>query len=125
MGMYTEILVKAGLKKDLPKEVYDIIDYLFGTGEEPDVLPEHKFFTLPRWRMVGRCSSWYHHPTTVNNIDKTYKDWRIFSRSDLKNYNNEIDTFFGWFRTVIAASEGECIGYSWYEEESQPVLVLM
>ena len=123
--MYTEILVKARLKEDLPKEIYDVIDYMFGTGELPEVLPKHKFFTLPRWSMVGRCCSWYHHPNTVNDIEKSYPDWSVFSRSDLKNYDNEIDTFFNWFRTVIKEEEGKCIGYSWYEEDSQPTLVLM
>ena len=125
MGMYTEVLVKARLKKDLPDNVLKVVDFMFGNGNPPDVLPEHPFFTLPRWDLVGRCSSWYHHPSTVNSINKEYTDWAVFSRSDLKNYGGEIEAFFDWFRTVIDEEEGKCIGYSWYEEDDIPSLVLM
>lgn len=122
MGMYTEILVKADVNsKNLTKEAKDVLNFLFSDGEEPDKLPEHHFFTLPRWQHIGKMSSFYHHPHAVNSIsdDGEY----IFSRSDLKNYDGEIDAFFDWFRPLTSAVEGKCIGYSWYEENDSPTLI--
>ena len=125
MGMYTEILVKATLRSDLSENILEVVDYMFGEGELPEVLPKHKLFRLPRWDSIGKCGSWYHHPTAVNSINKDYTAWEIFSRSDIKNYNGEIEAFFDWFKTIIDASEGRCIGYTWYEETSKPTLIIM
>lgn len=122
MGMYTEILIKADVNsKNLTKEAIDVLSFLFSNGEEPDKLPDHYFFTLPRWHHVGRVSSFYHHPNPVNDIsdDGEY----IFSRSDFKNYDGEIEAFFDWFRPLTSATEGKCIGYSWYEENDAPTLI--
>lgn len=130
MGMYTEVVVKISLKEETPKEVDSVLEYLFGDGEEPKQLPDHMFFTLPRWYGIGQCSSYYHHPEVVSSIvyDKFTKGRKdridqVFSRSDLKDYNGEIDNFFDWIRPYIEGKEGQCIGYSWYEEDSQPTLI--
>lgn len=122
MGMYTEILVKADVNLT---EINDtdraVLNYLFGEGEKPAVLPEHRFFKLPRWEYIGQCSSFYHHPKALNNFDISYG--YIFSRSDLKNYDGEISAFFDWFSPLTTAEPGKCIGYSWYEENDGPELI--
>lgn len=122
MGMYTEILIKADVNtKKLSKEEKGVLNFLFSDGEQPQELPNHYFFTLPRWQLIGKMSSFYHHPHPVNSVsdDGEY----IFSRSDLKNYNGEIEAFFDWFRPLTDAYEGKCIGYQWYEEDDQPTLI--
>jgi len=69
MGMYTEVLVKARLKDGVTPQELEVLDFLFGHGKkEPSNLPEHLFFNKPGWRAVGRCSSFYHHPSAVNDI---------------------------------------------------------
>jgi len=127
MGMYTEIVVKATIKPNLPEDVLKVLDYMFGQAINvvPDVLPEHPFFTLPRWTHIGKGCSYYHHPQAVNSVDKEYPDWYFFSRSDIKNYNGEIEAFFDWFSTICGEDKGTCIGYSWYEEDSVPTPMFM
>lgn len=122
MGMYTEIMVKADVNlTELSDCDRSVLDYMFGGGERPDVLPDHAFFKLPRWDYIGQCSSFYHHPKAVNSFDQSYG--YIFSRSDLKNYDNEIAQFFNWFSPLTTAEPGKCIGYSWYEEDNVPTLI--
>lgn len=124
MGMYTEILVKASVDLDsISQKNMSVIKYLFSDGEEPreDALPDHKFFTLPRWSLIGHCSSYYHHPVVINSMDEYGS---IFSRSDIKNYDGEIEAFFDWFQPLATKTEGECIGYYWYEECELPTLVV-
>lgn len=121
MGMYTEILVKADVNIDsLSEEEKEVLKFLFAGGKEPSSLPNHHFFTLSRWHNIGRSCSFYHHPACLNSIDDSY----IFSRSDLKNYDGEIEAFFDWFAPLTTAGKGKCIGYSWYEEDDEPVLIL-
>lgn len=124
MGMYTEILVKASVDLDsISEKDLNVIKYLFSGGDEPctENLPEHKFFTLPRWNLIGHCSSYYHHPVVLNSMDEYGS---IFSRSDIKNYDDEIDEFFDWIQPLVTKTEGECIGYYWYEEDELPTLVV-
>lgn len=126
MGMYTEVLVKTSLREDLPKETLAVLDYMFGHkhGAQPEVLPDHPFFQLPRWDAIGKCSSYYHHPQAVNSIVKCESGWYIFSRSDFKNYSGEVEAFFDWFAPLTDVPEGQCIGYSWYEEDKIPTLII-
>ena len=121
MGMYTEILIKADIKIDIPTKVHEILTFLFTETDvdKPKDLPDHPFFKYDEWTLIGRCSSYYHIPTCLNFYEKEY----LFSRSDLKNYGNEIDLFFDWIDPYICAYEGKCIGYSWYEESDEPTLI--
>lgn len=122
MGMYTEIVVKARIRGDIGAIEKAALLFLFKREAEPEALPDHMFFTKPRWQMIGACSSYYHHPETVNSFveNGTY----LFSRSDIKNYDGEIEAFFDWLKPLMGAHEGQCIGYSWYEESDTPTLIL-
>lgn len=123
MGMYTELVIKCKVKKQLPVEVKNIINYLFNsTGDilnPPDCLPQHKFFTLERWHWVGKGSSVYHIPFSLSKYEENY----LFSRSDLKNYCGEIEEFLDWFNQYIDEPEDTCIGWTWYEEVDKPTLI--
>ncbi len=121
MGRYTEILIKADLKRDTPDDVKEILHYLFNRTRMQwgdDLLPDHEFFKCHRWEFIGSCSSFYHVPWATSRYDEN----TIFSRSDLKNYGGEIAKFFNWIQPYIEATKGQCIGYSWYEEDMQPEL---
>ena len=128
MGMYTEIVFKATVRKDIDKKAMQILEHLFNSGPRPDKLelPEHAFFETWRWQSIGSCSSFYHHPRSVSDwYDVEYSDSiYIFSRSDLKNYDSEIDKFFDWIMPYIDEPGGQCIGWRWYEEDEQPTLIL-
>lgn len=119
MGMYTELLLKCSVKENLSLKTKNILDFLFNDKEEPDDLPDHDFFKCERWKSIGRCNSYYHIPYTLNY----YKEGYLFSRSDLKNYNNEIGLFLEWIDPYINGLEESCIGWIWYEENFEPTLI--
>lgn len=122
MGMYTELIIKCEIKKNLPSEVLEILNYLFGNTEDlPMHLPDHEFFACSRWSCIGRCYSYYHHPRVVNSFVEGY----LFSRSDLKNYEDEIEKFIDWIKPYVDEFKGKCIGWSWYEEADEPTLIII
>lgn len=43
MGMYTELVLKCQVKGDMPKEVMDVIQYMFADADKPAKLPDHEF----------------------------------------------------------------------------------
>ena len=120
MGMYTELVLKCEVKDALPDEVRTMLNFLFNGGEIPIGLPEHPFFKCARWSMIGTCSSYYHVPFALSR----FLEGHIFSRSDLKNYDNEIGLFLNWLHPYIDAFEGDCIGWKWYEEYRVPTLLI-
>ena len=119
MGMYTELLLKCGIVPNLNTNVKDVLEFLFNRGKEPNTLPKHEFFTLSRWTLIGRCSSCYHIPSPVNY----YNENVLFSRSDIKNYEDEIDLFLDWVNPYIDELDEKCIGWIWYEENDSPELI--
>lgn len=127
MGNYTEILIKAKIKSCIPDNVRNILMHLFDSKIEfedeyiKSILPEHEFFKCPRWHLVGTCCSSYHIPW----IDSNYEDGYIFSRSDLKDYDDEIDKFFDWISDYIDGIPGQCIGYKWHEYDDAPTLAYL
>ncbi len=125
MGMYTEVLVKARLSDEAAKNeaVISVVRYLFSDGERPLSLPDHKFFSTGRWEQVGSSYSFYHHPMALSSHHNEFGGNYIFSRSDLKNYEGEVQSFFDWLNPLCDAEHGECIGYSWYEEDLAPTLI--
>lgn len=127
MGMYTELVLKCRIKENSPDSVKAVINHLFCSADAPETLPEHPFFGLTRWHCIGGMSSFYHHPEVVNSVPKfDFTDSNyIFSRSDIKNYDGEIEAFIDWIKPYLENEEGECIGWSWYEEDLQPTLIII
>ena len=127
MGMYTELVLKCQIKEDAPADVKSVIAHMFCGDDAPEKLPDHPFFGLTRWNFIGSCSSFYHHPEVVNSCSKFYytESQYIFSRSDIKNYDGEIESFIDWLKPYVDAPEGQCIGWSWHEEEQQPTLIII
>lgn len=125
MGMYTEIFVNCELRKDVPEEVVHDLRILFDEsfitdGFVSDIPKQDK-----RLRAIGNCSSYYFQPRATSAMwyDDIGRSWYICSRSDLKNYDGEIEAFFAWLGPYVAANPGEFIGYHRYEEDDAPVLV--
>lgn len=127
MGDYTEIVIKARIKSEIPKYVKDILTHMFDTDVNFDeeyinsILPDHKFFKCKRWHMIGSCSSSYHTPLS----NKKYKNDRIFIRIDLKNYSGEIDSFIDWLMPYVNEFPGKYIGYKWDEYGDSKTLVYL
>lgn len=123
MGMYTELLLKCCIKEQIPSEVIHILNYMFKDTStiqiEELTLPNHAFFRCSAWNFIGSSSSFYHIPCSSNYFDKGY----LFSRSDLKNYGNEIGLFLDWIDEYVDEPTGKCIGWTWHEEYNEPTLV--
>lgn len=124
MGMYTEIYVKATFNSTTPQEVIDIISYMMGDGDCPSSLPEHELFQCARWDFMLRCCSYYHIPKAVGEFfkDDIATDHYLVVRSDLKNYDNEIQKFFDWVSPYVEQNcdDKTFLGYSLYEECNIP-----
>ena len=121
MGMYTELVLKTEVNTNLPMDVEAVLQHLFNGADAPETLPEHPFFNCGRWPFIGRSSSYYHVPWSTSRYEENY----IFSRSDLKNYDGEIAKFISWLTPYISELNGTCIGWSWYEEEDKPTLIIL
>lgn len=132
MGMYTELYLSCSIKKDTPQEVVNILKYLFGEWDKelyangcPFPKPIHQFFDCPRWGMVGRCSSYYFAPEAMSmfKLNDINKGYTLITRSDLKNYNNEIALFLLWLNPFIDACKGDHLGHIRYEEDEEPTII--
>lgn len=132
MGMYTEIYINCKLKKNLPYDVKNILNYIFVERvplyvfEKTNNLPNHPFFSCERWMLIGSGSSHYFIPFTTSNFlfNKIAESYFLTFRSDLKNYDQEIEQFFDWIMPYVDEPEGQFIGYHRYEEELLPTLVV-
>lgn len=122
MGMYTELIFGAELKKDTPEQVINALKHMLGETEEK---PED--FPLPN----GRCewlftgSSYYFaicSPTNKMWLDEIDGCWHISTRSNIKNYLGEIETFLKWIKPYIESGSGnrEMYAITIYEDSEEP-----
>ena len=124
MGMYTELIFGAELKKDTPNQVIEALKYMIGeTKEKPSDFP------LPD----GRCEwlfqggSYYfaiNNSVTKMWLDDIDKQWHISTRSNIKNYESEIETFLDWIKPYIDGGSGgrDLYAITIYEEQDTPTL---
>lgn len=122
MGMYTELIFGADLKKDTPTEVIEALKYMIGETEEK---PTN--FPLPD----GRCewlfqgASYYFgvsSPVSKMWYDKIGGNWILSTRSNIKNYDGEIEAFLEWIEPHINGGSGYNNMYAivTYEEAKTP-----
>lgn len=126
MGMYTEIFVKIEFKTNLPAEVVTALKWLDGQEVRDAPLPGHPFFKLHRAAILLQCCSYYHQPDVTRNLwfDDIGGNWYLCSRSDIKNYEGEIEAFFDWVKPYCSSNADRTfIGYHLYEEDNEPTLV--
>ena len=126
MGMYTELIFGAELKKETPNEVIEALKYMLGEiKEKPNNYP------LPD----GRCewlfqgSSYYFAINeSVNKmwLDEIDNCWHISTRSNIKNYEDEIETFLEWIKPYIDSGSGDRDMYAiTIYESGEPVLYFL
>lgn len=127
--MYTEFVFATELKKDTPENVINILKYL---TDEPEYdteyageLPEHPFFKTDRWKWIFKCDSYYFPGISMCQFvhDEFFPGtYYLTSRSNLKNYDNEIGKFLHWIKPYCDGSHG-FMGYKMYEEFDEPTLI--
>lgn len=129
MGMYTELILGAELKKDTPKEVVDILKGM-AKGKriwKKSVLPKHEFFQAERWQWLFTMGSFYfgvHNGYAEIWFEDICDSWHISSRSNIKNYDSEIEKFLDWIKPYIDQGTGYRDFYALvtYEESEEPTI---
>lgn len=120
MWMYTELIFWATLKPDTPEEVIEVLQNMIWEKETIKEFP----FKWERASYMLQCSSYYfwtdpHHFLKFDEIQKSYK---ISTRSNVKNYDSEIENFLEWIKPYIDQWSWKRDMYAIviYEESSEP-----
>lgn len=122
MGMYTELIFGAKLKKETPEQVINALMFIIGdVKEKPKDFP----FSDGRieWMLCG-SSYYFGISESVNKMwfDDITKSYHISSRCNIKNYENEIEDFLEWIKPWIDSGSGtrEMYAIVIYEEDEEP-----
>lgn len=121
MGMYTELIFGAELKKETPNEVIETLRYMVGDIEKPQKLA----FDADRNPLRGG-SYYFAVNKSVSKIwlDNIDNQWHISARANIKNYDNEIEQFLEWIKPWIEGGSGARDMYAivTYEEDDEPTI---
>lgn len=122
MGMYTELIFGANLKKDTPTEVIEALKYMIGETKKKPIN-----FPLPdgRCEWLFRGASYYfgvNRPVSKMMYDDIGGNWIVSTRSNIKNYEGEIEAFLEWIKPYIDGGSGARDMYAivTYEESDEP-----
>jgi hypothetical protein len=124
MGMYTELIFGARLKTYTPENVINALKYMIGeTKERPIDFP----FSTERADYLLRSGSYYfgvNQPVSSLRRDNPSGLWVLSTRSNIKNYDNDIETFLEWVKPYIESGSGSKDMYAIviYEEQSEPTI---
>lgn len=122
--MYTELVFGVGLRKETPTDVIDILKYMIGDlKERPNPFP----FPEGQYDYLFSCSSYsfgVNEPIRKMWLDDISKTWRISTRSNIKNYKDEIEIFLEWIKPWIKSGSGSREMYAMvtYEESEKPTI---
>lgn len=126
MGMYTELIFGARMKKDTPKEVINTLHYLVNGKKLYDEVEIEKSVTDGRNVLNGGGSYYFGVCNGVAKMwfDDIRKEWIVSSRTNIKNYEDEIKTFLEWIKPFIYSGSGdrEMYAITIYEEQDTPTI---
>lgn len=121
MGMYTELIFGAELKQETPKEVIENLKYLTGKKKLKNPPKDVEEF----WWVLRGASFYFgvdeaHSKLWFNDICNS---WHLSSRSNIKNYGEEIQQFLEWIKPYIHSGSGYPGFYAIVTyEESEPTI---
>ena len=128
--MYTEFVCAIELKENTDEEVITILksmvnDYNWDLTDSiiKESFSEEEFFKCDRWRWLFTSDSYYFEGITNSIIkyDKIAKTYFLTIRSNLKNYDDEINKFLKWIKPYINNGY-DFIGY-YRHERCEPKLI--
>lgn len=126
MGMYTQLYFNATLSKETPKEIIDTIQRMLDPNQS-DIQPEN----LPKgdrvsWMFRSGGSAYFGGISGLSSFkyDSLFKKWSLFGVFDIKDYDNEIESFLEWIKPHIEHGAGRRQMYAMmmYEEQSEPTI---
>lgn len=125
MGMYTELIFGARLMPDTPDDVIDTLKYMWGLTDEKPI--NYPWAEGSRMNYLTDCTSYYFgvsEPVKLMSFDEILGTWVLSSRSNIKNYNHEIETFLEWIKPYIWKGTGSRDMYAivTYEEDEEPTI---
>ena len=129
--MYTEFIFEAELSKDTPKALIDAFTTVSrkDTGIEitSNKLEISKFIEKFDLNMLVNCCSAYFpaQQSFFNMYYNKYSDtYGIFIRSDLKNYEQQINEFLEFIKpyVVMGCGSNDIYAYVLYELDEQPTI---
>ena len=129
--MYTELIFEAELSKDTPKGLIDAFTTVSrkDTGIEvtSNKLEISKFIEKFDLNMLVNCCSAYFpaQQSFFNMYYNKYSDtYGIFIRSDLKNYEQQINEFLEFIKpyVVMGCGSNDIYAYVLYELDEQPTI---
>ena len=127
MGMYTELHFNSELKRTTPASILSILEFMINGGDEPTaLLPDHPLFKSTRWRFMLNMDSYYFDADTISTLryDDISESFYLCIRTNLKDYDNEIEKFIDWIMPYLNKYEtGQFLGFYRYEEDEQPTLI--
>lgn len=129
MGMYTELILGCRLSKDAPKILTDSLDYVIN-GKEDDLVSEEVKDFVVKYDLGYLCHSASYYfgqclPTSLFCYDKISKQWVLSIRSNLKNYEGQIENFLDYISEYVTKGSGyenEIYAYVQYEEDAFPTI---
>ncbi len=126
MGMYTELIFGASIKKDAPKEVINTLHYLVNGKKLYEEVEIEKSVTDGRNVLNGGGSYYFGVCDGVAKMwfDDIRNEWIVSSRTNIKNYESEIQTFLEWIKPFVHSGSGdrEMYAITIYEEQSEPTV---
>lgn len=126
MGMYTELVCAMTLKKDIPKDVLEILEYMIDNEDKTcPPTPKHNFFDTSRWYWMLHSDSCYFSGDSDSTLryDDDTEDYYLTVRCNIKNYGCEIEYFLEWLTPYIDMNDNEFLGYKRYEQNDSPTLL--
>lgn len=127
MGNYTEIILGFSFKKDTPKEIINVIKYMLNVkpDNKPKELPNHLFFSTPRWDSLFMSDSAYFPCYHASFYKSEFNNSLVLDvRSNLKDYDDEIGLFCDWIKPYVESGSGNNDIYcmSIYEDSNEVII---
>jgi hypothetical protein len=126
MGIYTELIFGARIKKDAPKQVINTLHYLVNGRKLFEDVEIEKTVTDNRNVLNGGGSYYFGVCESLAKMwfDDIINQWIVSSRTNIKNYESEIETFLEWIKTFIDSGSGveEMYAITISEEQMQPTV---
>lgn len=131
MGIYTEFHFNVELNEDINTESNIVIQTLMFMlnqsieSNNPLMVSYHPFFKTPRWKNLLISDSYYFPSDTHSTLrfDNISYQYYLNIKSNIKNYNYEIQKFVDWIMPYLNHDVGEFLGFYRLEETNIPTLI--